>query len=117
MPAFQTVPLQEAMLKTATGRRAQLAQEYLQYIRQLPEGQAGKLQAIEDEKITTLRRRLGDAARLARINLVIKRTGEEIYFWVEPSEQERPARRRRGSRDREVEVREPEAVIEPATFS
>ena len=98
MPSFQTVSLQEARLKTATGRRAQLVQEYLEYIQQLPEGQAGKLQAIEDEKITTVRRRLGDAARLANINLVIKRAGEEIYFWVEPSEQEKPARRRRVQR-------------------
>ncbi len=117
MPTFEKVPLQEAMLKTATGRRAQLAQEYLQYIQQLPEGQAGKLQAGEDEKITAVRRRLGDAARLAGINLVIKRTGDELYFWVEPSEQEKPARRRRGSRDRDVQVEEPGAVVEPATFS
>ncbi len=108
MPSFQTVSLQEARLKTATGRRAQIVQEYLEYIKQLQEGQAGKIQAIEHEKITAVRRRLGDAARLASINLVIKRTGEEIYFWVEPSEQEKPARRRRRSRDREVEVGEPE---------
>ena len=108
MPSFQTVSLQEARLKTATGRRAQLVQEYLEYIQQLSEGQAGKLQAVEDEKITAVRRRLGDAGRLASINLVIKRAGEEIYFWVEPSEQERPVRRRRRSRDREVEAGESE---------
>ena len=101
MPAFETIPLQQAMLKTATGRRAQLAQEYLQYIQQLAEGQAGKLQAREDEKITTVRRRLGDAARLAGKNLVIKRTGEDLYFWVEPTGEERP--RRRGRRPRRVE--------------
>ena len=101
MPAFETIPLQEAMLKTSTGRRAQLAQEYLQYIQQLAEGQAGKLQASEGEKLSTVRRRLGDAARLAGKNLVIKRTGEDLYFWVESSEEQRP--RRRGRRPRQVQ--------------
>ena len=100
MPAFETIPLQEAMMKTATGRRAQLAQEYLQYIQQLAEGQAGKLQASDDEKLSTVRRRLGDAARLAGKNLVIKRTGEDLYFWVEPTG-EQP--RRRGRRQRDVQ--------------
>ncbi len=100
MPTFNQVPLQEAMMKTATGRRAQLAQEYLQYIQQLAEGQAGKLQASDDEKLSTVRRRLGDAARLAGKNLVIKRTGEDLYFWVEPAGEQRP--RRRGRRQRDV---------------
>ena len=94
MPAFETIPLQEAILKTSTGK-------YLQYIQQLAEGQAGKLQASEGEKISTVRRRLGDAARLAGKNLVIKRTGEDLYFWVEPSEEQRP--RQRGRRPRQVQ--------------
>ncbi len=101
MPAFETIPLQEAMMKTATGRRAQLAQEYLPYIQQLAEGQAGKLQASEDEKLSSVRRRLGDAARLAGKNLVIKRTGEDLYFWVEPTGEQGP--RRRGRRPRDVQ--------------
>ena len=106
MPKFETVSLQEAQLKTATGKRAQLAKEYLEYIQQLPEGQAGKLQPSEDERISTVRRRLGDAARLAGINLVIKRTGDELYFWVESSAEQKPSRRRRSRRtdvDPEVE--------------
>ncbi len=101
MPAFETITLQEAILKTATGRRAQLAQEYLQYIQQLAEGQAGKLQASEDEKLSPVRRRLGDAGRLAGKNLVIRRTGEDLYFWVEPTGDQRP--RRRGRRQRDVQ--------------
>ena len=44
MPTFDQVPLQEVMLKTATGKTAQITQEYLGYIGQLPEGQAGRLQ-------------------------------------------------------------------------
>ncbi len=104
MPAFETIPLQEAMMKTATGR-AQLAQEYLQYIQQLAEGQAGKLQASEDEKNSTVRRRLGDAARLAGKNLVIRRTGEDLYFWVASTDEQRS--RRRGRRPRQVQEDNP----------
>ncbi len=96
MPAFETIPLQEAMLKTAIGTRAQLAQ-----------GQAGKLQASEDEELTTVRRRLGDAARLAGKNLVIKRTGEDLYFWVASADEQRS--RRRGRRPRAVQADNPAA--------
>ncbi len=42
MPAFDQVPLQEAMLKTATGKTAQITKEYLGYIERLPEDQAGR---------------------------------------------------------------------------
>ena len=38
MPTFDQVPLQEVMLKTATGKTAQITQEYLGYIGQLTEG-------------------------------------------------------------------------------
>ena len=41
MPTFDQVPLQEAMLKTATGKTTQINQEYLGYIEKLTEGQAG----------------------------------------------------------------------------
>ena len=60
MPTFDQVSLQEAMLKTATGKTAQITQEYLGYIEQLTEGQAGRLQPGEDESMATVRRRLGD---------------------------------------------------------
>ena len=63
MPTFDQVPLQEAMLKTATGKTAQITQEYLGYIEQLPEGQAGRLQPGEGESVATVRRRLGVAAK------------------------------------------------------
>ncbi len=95
MPAFETVPLQEAMLKTSTGRRAQLAQEYLGYIEQLPEGQAGRLQPGEGESVATIRRRLGVAAKLSGKDIAIKRQGSEVYFWVQ--QEPRPRRQRRGS--------------------
>ena len=96
MPTFDRVPLQEAMLKTATGKTAKITQEYLGYIEQLPEGQAGKLQPSEGESVATVRRRLGVAAKLSGKDISIKRQGNEVFFWVQ--QEPRPRRQRRGSR-------------------
>ena len=85
MPRFDRVPLGEAKMKTASGnsKRAQIIAEYVSYIEQLGDGEAGRLQAAEGEPITTVRRRLGAAARQLEKNLTIRRTGDEIYFWAE----------------------------------
>ncbi len=84
MPTFDQVPLQEAMLKTATGKTAQITKEYLGYIEQLPEDQAGRLQPDEDESVATIRRRLGVAVKLSGKDIIIKRQGNGVYFWEEP---------------------------------
>ncbi len=83
MPKFDRVPLGEARMKTASGKRAQIIAEYVRYIEQLGDGEAGRLQATEGEPITTVRRRLGAAARQLEKSLTIRRTGDEIYFWAE----------------------------------
>ena len=44
--------------------------------------------------MTTVRRRLGAAAKLAETKLVIKRVGEEVYFWVAEEAPKRRASRR-----------------------
>ena len=93
MPKFDRVPLGEARMKTASGKRAQIIAEYVRYIEQLGDGEAGRLQAAEGEPITTVRRRLGAAARQLEKRLTIRRTGDEIYFWAEETR-----RRRRGGR-------------------
>ena len=95
MPTFDQVPLQEARLKTATGKTAQITQEYLRYIEQLIEGQAGRLQPGEGESVATVRRRLGVAAKSSGKDITIKRQGREVYFWVQ--QEPRPRRQRRGS--------------------
>ena len=82
MPKFKTLPLSEAMVKSATGKRAQLTKEYMEYIEQLPSGQAGQLEASDGESIAAVRRRLGAASRVAGKDLVIKRVGEELFFWA-----------------------------------
>ena len=93
MPKFDLIPVEKAMMKSATGKRAQMAREYLGYVEQLgEEGQAGRLQAAEGETVGAVRRRLGTAAKLAGKNLTIKRVGDEVYFWVK--EEAAPKRRR-----------------------
>ena len=92
MPIFDRVPLGEAKTKTASGKRAQIIAEYVRYIKELQEGEAGRLQAAEGEPITTVRRRLGAAARQLDSNLMIRRTGDEIYFWAQETRRRRSGR-------------------------
>ena len=94
MPKFKTLPLSEAMVKSATGKRAQMTKEYMEYIEQLPSGQAGQLEASDGESIAAVRRRLGAASRVAGKDLVIKRVGEELFFWVRPGGKGATKRRR-----------------------
>ena len=90
MPTFELIPLDEAMMKSATGKRAQMIAEYVGFIEKLQEGQAGKLQPSEGETAMALRRRLGAAAKLAGRELVIRRAGDEVYFWEAPKKRGRP---------------------------
>ena len=96
MPTFDEVPLQAAILKTATGKTAQITQEYLGYIEQLTEGQAGRLQPGEGETVATVRRRLGVAVKLSSRDITIKRQGDEVYFWVQQEPRLRRQSRSRG---------------------
>ena len=99
MPEFEMVSIEEATLKTATGKQAKIVKEYIGYIERLGEGQAGKLQALEGETTTAVRRRLGAAARLTGEALTIKRAGDEVYFWKKSAKGD--GRRRRGKAHKE----------------
>ena len=97
MPKFELIPLTEAELNSATGKRAKVIREYVGYIQQLQEGQAGqagKLRITEGETGAAVRRRLGAAAKLAGTDLNIKRAGDEVYFWVRSGQPGRPRRKR-----------------------
>ena len=101
MPEFEVVSLDEARLKTANGRQGKIVKQYSGYIERLVEGQAGHLLMSDDEIVTTIRRRLVTTARLMGKELVIKRSGDELYFWLKAVEEEKPRRRRRAKRDPE----------------
>ncbi len=96
MPRFDRVPLEEAKMKTASGKRALIIAEYVRYVEQLGDGEAGRLQAAEGETLATVRRRLGDAGRRLERNLTIRRTGDEIYFWAEERRRRRRGRPKAG---------------------
>ena len=81
MPTFEIVPLNDAMLKSATGPRARITAEYLAYINELEKGRAGRLQLGEGETVAAVRRRLGVAAKIAGKELVVKRSGDTIFFY------------------------------------
>jgi hypothetical protein len=95
MPEFTTVSVQEAKLRTTSGRQGRYLHAYIDYITQLPKGQAGKLRTGEEETPTTIRRRLGVAAKTLGIPLIIKRSGNDVYFWKENGTEEQPRMKRR----------------------
>jgi hypothetical protein len=113
MPEFTAVSVQEAKLRTIPGRQGKFIKEYADYIQQIPHGQAGKLSVGEDEKHTVIRRRLATTAKAMNITLIIKRSGNDVYFWREDGEVEQP-RPRRGRRPR---IGSPGSFHPPAQFS
>jgi hypothetical protein len=113
MPEFTTVSVQEAQLRTIPGRQGKFINEYADYIQQLPQGQAGKLSIGEDEKHTAIRRRLATTAKAMSINLIIKRSGNDLYFWREDGEAERP----RPSRWRRPRTGSPGSLLPTTQFS
>jgi hypothetical protein len=94
MPEFTTVSVQEAQMRTIPGRQGSFMNEYANYIQSLPQGQAGRLRMEEQEKHATVRRRLAVAAQALDIPLVIKRSGNDVYFWREDRGDEQPRTKR-----------------------
>jgi hypothetical protein len=94
MPEFTTVSVQEAKVCTLPGRQGSFMNQYIDYIQRLPKGQAGKLSIGEGEKHTTIRRSLMSAAKALGINIIIKRSGNDLYFWREERDAEQPRRGR-----------------------
>ena len=85
MPKFELLSLAEAEIQSSTGKRAEITREYLGYIEELGEGQAGRLTVAEGETSGAVRRRLGAASKLSGKNLIIKRVGSDIFFWARPT--------------------------------
>ena len=83
MAKFEVISQTKAEMDSATGKRAELMNEYLGYLNQLKDGEAGMLEVSDDsESPTALRRRIGKAAEFAGKEIVIKRKDDAIYFWI-----------------------------------
>jgi hypothetical protein len=100
MPEFAIISVKEAKLRTIPGRQGKFINEDAGYIQQLSKGQAGKLHLSEQEKPGSIRRRLAQAAQALGTSLVIKRSGEDLYFWSEGREDEQPRSKRSYTRRR-----------------
>jgi hypothetical protein len=100
MPEFAIVPIREAQASTIAGRQGRFMQEYISYIRQISQGRAGKLHLGEQENPLTIRRRLVLAAQAIDIKLIIKRSGQDVFFWSEDRGEEQPRRKRSYTRRR-----------------
>jgi hypothetical protein len=85
-------------MRTIPGRQGRYLNEYIDYIQHVPSGQAGKLRIGDAEKLLTVRRRLITAAQAMHIPLIVKRSGNELYFWREDGGDEQPRRKRRYTR-------------------
>jgi hypothetical protein len=101
-------------MRTMSGRLGTYMNEYADYIQQLPKGQAGRLRCVAGENPLTIRRRLSVAAKALAASLIIKRSGEDIYFWREGREEEQPRRRRRYTRrgKRQEELPPPDQSVD-----
>jgi hypothetical protein len=108
MPEFTTVSMTEATLQTSSGRQKRYLAEYIDYIKTLPKGQAERLTIGEQEKHTSVRRQLVTTAKAMNIPLIVKRSGNDLYFWRENGgeEQPRPRRGRRPRRQAETTIPE-----------
>ncbi len=85
MPKFHIVPTTEVPQRKVASREAAVRAEYVGYIDKIGRTHAGKLTPSEGETTQALRRRLGAAAKHTGKELVVKRNGQDIYFWRKPS--------------------------------
>ena len=98
MPTLEVVSLHDAQRELSlTGKRGAIMRQYMDYIGQLETGQAGKLTPDAGETTAAVRRRLGAAADLLGKKLVVKRQGDDVFFWEETSASA-PRRRARHSK-------------------
>ena len=82
MPEFKTTSIDEAKRVTGGTKREKALSAYAGHINKLVAGEAGKVVPSADETLSTVRRRVGDAARLLGIEMEIKRTQDSVYFWL-----------------------------------
>ena len=95
MPTFEVVSLQQAKNQSElTGKRGTIILEYLAYIDRVEPGKAGKLSIKDGETSAAIKRRLGTAARHAGKTMVVKRVGDDIFFWPEERRRGRPRKGR-----------------------
>ena len=82
MPIFTRTSVEDALQKTKAVTRQNVLKDYLDFIERLTVGRAVKAVPSEDESMATVRRRVGDAARMSGKDVEIKRGDDGVYFWL-----------------------------------
>ncbi len=82
MPIFTRTSMEDALEKTRAVTRKKVLEDYLGFIDRLTVGRAVKAVPSEDESMATVRRRVGDAARMSGKDVEIKRADDGVYFWL-----------------------------------
>ena len=89
MPKLDVLSMDQALLNSATGKRAQILREYIAIIEQVPAGQAGRLAISTGETLSMIKRRVGAAAKQTGQALVIRSTDEYVFFWKDINNSQR----------------------------
>ena len=85
MATFERISREEAQRLVMAPRRL-VHSEYREYIRQLDENRAGRLELGEDEKAITIRARLRAAAKAEGREVEMQRRGRTIVVMIKPRE-------------------------------
>jgi len=66
--------------------KSKTMEEYEGYLKQLPDGQVGKIEVAQKDNVKpqTVRARLNRASKNLGLNIQTKRVGNTILFWREP---------------------------------
>lgn len=83
MDKLEYVPVAEAKSAKRAIKKSKVVEEVETMLKKLPLGQAGKIVAKTEKPQTIKNRVLRVGKSLQMKNLIVKRTGETIYFWNE----------------------------------
>ncbi len=83
---LEFVTKEEAEKIRRTMPKSKVMEEYEGYLKQLPEGQVGKIEVTSKDGIKpqTVRARLNRAGKSLNIGIETRRVGNTVLFWVEP---------------------------------
>ena len=95
MPHFTKTSLEEAKRLTGGSKRQKALAEYIESIGRLSKGEAGKAVPSSGETLSTVRRRIGDAARMSGADVEIRRTNDSVYYWLKEGRRRGRPRTRR----------------------